>query len=350
MPDAATQPLSDRDRTILRLVVRRFVETAAPVGSKAVAEEDEIDLSSASVRAAMSRLEAAGYLDHPHTSAGRVPTQLGYRTYVDELMDARGLSNAERQILRESMVQRFGDLDALTRETSRLLGQLTSLLGVVLTPRLASGTLERLHVVPLSSTRVLFVMDVSGSVVRTVLAELDVELPRLARTDGLDRVVSQLNERLAGLSLEELRRTGADRLADLADEPTGVVRLVLRDVKELFADESGQAQLGGAELLATQPEFRDPDRARAVIEMLGNQDAVVDLMEQSAYAARPGRAIVRIGAAGLGGLEAYSIVAATYRLGDTTGRLGVIGPTRMDYPHTVALVEYAAELFSRGTL
>src|SRR5690606_18838830 len=141
--------LSQRERDILRRVVQRFIQTAAPVGSRTLADEEDLALTSASIRHTMSGLEAQGYLDHPHTSAGRIPTPRGYRAYVDELMDVSGLTAAEADLLRRGVERRLGDLEAVGRETSRLLGRLTNLLGVVLSPRLSTGTLERLDIVPL---------------------------------------------------------------------------------------------------------------------------------------------------------------------------------------------------------
>lgn len=347
--------LSPREREILRRVVQRFIETAAPVGSKALADEGDLALSSASIRSAMSGLEAQGYLDHPHTSAGRVPTARGYRAYVDELMDVTGLTPGEARLLREGVERRLGDLDALARETSRLLGRLTRLLGVVLSPRLSTGTLERLDIVPLSSTRVMVVIAVRGGLARTVIAELDGEVPVRA----LDAVVQRLNERLAGLTLEEIRRTGAERIEDLgAEDRTGVVRLVLRDAAVLFSeDEEGRrAAVGGAQHLVGQPEFQAPEEVQHVVELIENEEVVVHLLERPAPLdpAHPERAVVLIGGELDGGPDGgtgspYSIVRAHYRVGGTRGTVGVIGPARMDYARAVALVEHVAALLSRAS-
>lgn len=342
--------LSEREAVILRSVVTRFIQTAAPVGSKVLAEQGVVDLSSASIRNTLSALEAHGYLDHPHTSAGRIPTDLGYRAYVDELMDLPGVLPAERQLLRAGLEQVLGDVDSLMRETSRLLGHFTNLLGVVLSPRLATGVLERLDVVPLSSSRLMFVVSVRGGLVKTIVAELDAEVRRA----DLDRVVQAMNERLAGLTLEEVRQTAVERMRDLdAGDGTGVVRLVLNEAAALFAElpEERQAEVGGARQIVTQPEFQEPDEVRSVIELMENHEVVVHLLEAGAPAAGAlaDRAVVLIGhesdhADRFGGK--YSVVKAQYRFGDTTGSLGVIGPKRMDYAYVITLVEYLAGLLS----
>ena len=343
-PDRPAGPLSEREQDVLRRVVQHFIGTAAPVGSKALSED--VELSSASIRATMRDLEAAGYLGHPHTSAGRVPTEQGYRLYVDDLLDVTGLSQREADLLREGVRRRLGDLDAVARDTSRLLGRLSQLLGVVLTPQLSTGILERLEVVPLGSSRVLLVLALRGGVARTVTAELDAE------PAPLDAVVQRLNERLAGLTLAEIRRTGADRVQDLAhDDRTGVVRVVLREGPALFREESpGQrAAIGGAQHLVSQPEFNRPELVRDVVELAESEDVVVHLLERPAVLDpdEPDGAVVLIGReverAGPGG-PSYSVVTAPYRVGEASGAVAVIGPTRMDYGRAIVLVEHVARL------
>jgi heat-inducible transcriptional repressor len=341
--------LSEREQLILRTVVHRFIETASPVGSKALAQ-GSIALSPASIRNIMSDLEARGYLDHPHTSAGRVPTDLGYRTYVDDLMQVPDLDPVKRGVLRAEVERQVGDLEAVMRETARLMGQLTNLLGVVLSPDLTMGVLERLEAVLLSSERVMLIISVRGGIVRTIVAEVEAEIPRPA----LERIVAAINERLAGLTLEDIRRTVRDRVRDLSqDDPTGLVRVVLQRAPALFSDaaESRRAQVVGAQHLVVQPEFSEPMEVRNLVELLENEDVVVHLVEAGALRLgdRPGRAVVLIGSENAEErAENFSVVTARYRIGDTTGALGVIGPTRMDYGQVVALVEYVASLLSRA--
>ncbi len=354
-PGPERPALSEREALILRSVVRQYVETAAPVGSKALAERRVVDLSSASIRATLSALESLGYLDHPHTSAGRVPTDLGYRAFVDELMERPDLSPEQARRLRAELDPLRADVEALMRESSRLLGELTSLLGVVLSPRLATGVLEKIEAVPLTSERLMFVVAVRGGLVKTIVAELD-GAPELSRP-ALDRVVATMNERLAGLTLEEVRRTAHERMRDLgASDATGVVRLVLHQAEALFSEvaEERQAERGGAGGLVTQPEFQQPEQVQRVLELLENDDVLLHLLDTPA-APVPGRAVVLIGRETGGGTEApdglggdYSVVKASYRIGGAVGSLGVIGPRRMDYGRAVALVESLAALIGRA--
>ncbi len=335
----------------MRLVVQRFIDTAAPVGSRTLVEEDRVEWSSASVRGTMHALEEGGYLAHPHTSAGRIPTEAGYRAYVDELMDVRGLTEAEADLLRQTVLRRLGDVDAVARATSRLLGELTRLLGVVLTPSLATGTLERLEIVPLSSSRVMFVLAVSGGLARTLVAEVEAEVGAAE----LDAVVVRLNERLAGLTLDELRLTGSRRLHDLGGaDHTGIVRLVLRESPRLFGDAGGRrARLGGVPHLVEQPEFQQPGEVRSVVELVEDQEVIVHLLERPARfePSDHTRAVVRIGeelrrAGASSDGSGFAAVSARYVVGGAIGTVGVIGPTRMNYARAVALVEHIAALLS----
>lgn len=338
--------LSDRERSILRLLVEEFVDTAGPVGSRSLAKQSSLDLSAASIRNTMADLEDMGYLDHPYTSAGRVPTRMGYRTFVDELMDTPELTEMEREVLKMRLAQLVNDTDELLRESTRLLSKLSNLLGIALTPRLSTGILDRLDIVPLSGSRLMFVLSVRGGLVKTIVLGFEADL----RRSEIDRVVSILNERLAGLTLREIRETHEERVKDLRDQ-TGLIELVVDESALLFSEpEEGRLQFGGTENILTQPEFQEPDDVRHLIETIEDEDRVVqileDLLESAPDAA--GQVTVRIGAeTDEAEMDDYSIVTSPYRLGGTIGTLGVIGPTRMDYARAVALVENAASVINR---
>lgn len=340
-PASHTPPLSDREREILRLVVESFIHTADPVGSRALVKRYSLGLSPASVRNTMSDLEDAGFLDHPHTSAGRIPTVRGYRAFVDGLMETARLSPTEKQLLRAELERLAGDPEGLLQTTSRLLGRLSNLLGVVLTPNLAAGVLDRLEVVPLSSSRLMFVLSLRGGLVKTIVLEVDAEVDR----SRLERVVALLNERLAGLTMEEIRRTYAQRLHDV-DDQTSVVRLVLHRQADLFPQhDPRRLRLGSTQNLLQQPEFQQPTELRELIRLLEDEHFLVQLFEEQVEGETSARAIVTVGG---GQAERYSLVTASYRIGDAVGTVGVLGPLRMDYGRVVPLVEHVAALLSHS--
>lgn len=338
--------LSDRERMILRFVVEAFVDSAGPVGSRTLAKNTSLDLSAASIRNTMADLEDMGYLDHPYTSAGRVPTRLGYRTFVDELMDTPELSPVEQQVLKMHLAELAGDAEELLQESTRLLSKLSNLLGIALSPRLSTGVLERIDIVPLSDARLMFVLSVRGGLVKTIVLEFESDL----RRSKIDRVVSILNERLAGLTLREIRDTHEQRIRDLRDE-TGLIQLIMDESTLLFSEpKEGRLQFEGTQNILAQPEFQELDEVRRLIETIEDEDRVIQVLE-NLFESDPGavgQATVRIGSADdEEEMDAYSIVTSPYQLGDTIGTLGVIGPPRMDYARAVALVENAATAVNR---
>ncbi len=352
--------LTDREGEVLRLIVRSFVDTAGPIGSRFLAKHFKMGLSAASIRNTMSDLEDRGLLDHPYTSAGRVPTELGYRAFVDRLMQPKQLSADDQAYLLAHLGNFEDQPEVLLQECSRILGRLSNLLGVVLSPKLTTGILERLELVPLSSSRVMFVVSLKGGLVKTVILELHTTLGRR----DLDDVVSLLNERLAGLSIDEIRKTYADRMRDVQEEPTGIVKLVLKSSDNIFSEqEKGRVSFAGAPNIIGQPEFLEqPEALKRLVKLLEDENFIVELLEDETPFS-PGLVRIRIGSEIIGSdivvkdgtdstgdqfsADQYSIVTARYQLGNSEGTLGVIGPTRMHYSHVFSLVEGMSVLLSK---
>ena len=300
----------------------------------------------------MNDLESKGFLGHPYTSAGRVPTNLGYRTFVDSLMDSAIVTREERRLMKTQLSDVVDDSEALFREGSRLLARLAKLLGVVLSPHIATGVLERLEIVPVASDRVMFVLSVEGGLIRTIVLHISVEL----RRDRLDRLVELLNERLAGLKLDEIRKTCVSRVVDLKDEDTGIVQLILNESSHLFRDASADrtVEMEGTSNILSQPEFTDADSIRDLMELIDDESSVVRLLEnpKEEKHERSGRATVHIGREMTATEKrkarnrSLSVVTAPYYRSNMQGTIGIVGPTRMDYARVIALVEGVAMFMS----
>ena len=340
--------MTERQRSVLRMVVKSFIDTAGPVGSKYLKKEFELGMSSATIRSTMSDLETMGFLGHPYTSAGRVPTDLGYRAFVGQLMEAAVLEEDEKRIMRNELVDALNDTQALIKESSRLLARMAQMLGVVLSPKMDKGILQRLEIVQVASDSVLFVISVEGGHVRTILMKIESDLKR----SQLDKLVPLLNERLVGLTLDEIRRTCVPRIRDLANDDTGVIQLILNRSSDLFTEEpqSRTIQFDGTTYMLSQPEFSNSAPLRDLIEFLDDESLVVRLMEDD-LSHPPGRARIQIGCNTENRkseqfLERISIVTAPYVRSNMRGTIGVIGPTRMNYARAVALVEGMATLMS----
>ena len=211
-----TAPLTDRERQVLEAVIETYVQTAEPAGSRTIAKRYQLGLSPATIRNTMSDLEEKGYLYHPHTSAGRIPTDLAYRVYVDFLMRPPAVAPAQAQRLRGELEGQRAAIEAILSRAAQVLGVLTNELGVAVSPTIEEAVLERLDLLQVSSERLLLVLALQSGAVRTIFVEVPAELA----ADAVQHVTVVLNERLAGLTLKEIRATLADRLRDAApDEP-----------------------------------------------------------------------------------------------------------------------------------
>jgi heat-inducible transcriptional repressor len=214
--------LTERQREILSLIIQHYVLTANPVGSRYLARISSLGLSDASTRNIMSDLEFLGFIDHPHTSAGRMPTDKGYRVYVDDLMALEKLSEAERKAVARSLVDTLSAEDVI-KESTEILAKLTKQLSLVLLPALEEGVLERVELVSLSSSRVLIVLIASSGRVRTVTLETDTHI----ESSKIEELREVLNARLAGRSFREIKATFTERVADLPQHAKDVLRVFI---------------------------------------------------------------------------------------------------------------------------
>lgn len=334
--------LSERERNVLRYVVHDFIETAVPIGSRYISKrhEDELGLSAASIRNVMSDLEYLGYINHPHTSAGRVPTDLGYRFYLDSLMKQEAVSESNMRAIRENL-NSAEEEDEVFRQSSKLLSKISQQLCVVTSPYLRRGVFERMELVQLSTTRLMVIISLQMGLVRTMMMEVASEIPR----EKLDDLARFLNERLSGLSLDQIRESFADRVRDVQDENSGLVRLFIESVDKLFVpNKTEKLHIAGTESIVEQPEFENPKNFRGVIELISNEEIIIHVLEKSSV---PEGTRVTIGQENEDEkLKEYSVITSTYSLGGVTGSIGVIGPKRMDYARTIPLVDYVARAIS----
>jgi heat-inducible transcriptional repressor len=337
------EALNGRERDILRHVVYNFIQTAVPVGSRYISKHFEDPLSPATIRNVMADLEELGYLSHPHTSAGRVPTDLGYRYYIDFLMEMEELSDREKVEIQQQLAT-MADPDSLLRETSKLLGKISKQLSVVSSPHISSGVFEKLELVPIASSKLLVIISIRSGLVKTLMLEVGVEIQR----EYLEHISRVLNERLSGLTLRQIRDTFIERTRDVQDERTGLIRLFIDSVDQLFDDmkDRDKVHISGTQNIIEQPEFIDPRNFRSVIELIENDDIIVHLLEKHQESDQ--NFVITIGEENRESkAKEYSVVSATYDLEGVTGRVGIIGPTRMDYAKLIPLVDHIAKLVAR---
>ncbi|MDX2194649.1 MAG: heat-inducible transcriptional repressor HrcA [Gemmatimonadales bacterium] len=339
----APESLTDRELRVLEAVIQMYVETAEPAGSQSVARRYGLGVSSATVRAVMAELEEKGLLFHPHTSAGRIPTDRGYRLYVDGLMRLQPPSDHHRETIRSELGQSRTAIAEVLHRAAQVLGVLTEELGVAVAPALDDIVLERLAIVPVASERLLLVLELRSGMVRTIY----VQIPHATiAAPTLDEVARVLNERLAGRPLREIRETLPERLRDASDDGGAreLLNIFVTEGDELFAVERGDEAgvvLSGAGRLAEQPEFTDAARMRELLAITERRD----LLRQSLHARREQGLRITIGGEhGDPRLAGFTLVTSSYQVGELRGVIGVMGPTRMPYDKVIGLVDHTSRL------
>ncbi len=335
--------LNDREKSILRYVIHQFILTASPVGSRNISKKYDIGLSPASIRNIMADLEDTGFLGHPHTSAGRVPTDKGYRFYVDSLMEPPKLNLSEKKVIRQRIQDHLDDeTESVLHSTSRLLSDITNLLACITYPKFEDAILEKLQIVNLSSSRILVVLTIKSGLVKTITLELN----RDSSDGNFEGIQRLLNERLSGLTFREIRTTLRERMRGaLGEKFKPIIRLFVDSVDKIFADvaSSSKTIITGAKNIVKQPEFENHDSFQSIIELIEDRDIVVHIMDKKLTQIGSGLTITIGKENEEEKLSDYSLVAKEYKLGEAKGTVGIIGPKRMQYSKAIASVVYIAQ-------
>lgn len=335
--------LSDREKSILRNIIQQFVLTASPVGSKNLTNKFGLGLSSATIRNIMADLEDAGYLNHPHTSAGRVPTDKGYRFFVDSLMDPPLLKDEEKETILRELRSFMQETDDLVQVTSALLSDITNQLALVTYPKLDTGRLEKLQIVQLTSSRILVVVSIKSGLVKTITLEINAEF----NGDNIEAVQRLLNERLSGLTLSEIKRTIGERFRDISENYRPIIRVFLDSADRIFTgfNSSDRAIITGARNILRQPEFEKHEHFQSVIELIEDKDVIVHILNNKLNPEND--LVIKIGKENESErLNDYSLITKDYTVGDVSGTIGIVGPRRMQYSKMIASIVYVAEVLS----
>jgi heat-inducible transcriptional repressor len=333
--------LSERELRVLEAVVQTYIETAEPAGSQTIARRFGLGVSPATIRNTMSELEDKGYLFHPHTSAGRIPTDRAYRIYVNEIMRLAPPTHEAQTTLRSELAGSRSVVEEILRRAAQVLGVLTQELGVGVAPALDEMLLERLELVQVSSERLLIVFNLGAGVVRSIF----VEIPSRLADPAVQEVARILNQRLAGLTLQEIRNTIGERLRDTAGQGAAggeLLNIFIAEREGIFdLAERSTVVLGSAQMLAEQPEFASNARMRELIRLTERHD----LLREALAARRRHGLSITIGAENPDArLSEFTLVTASYETGGLKGVIGVMGPTRMPYDKIIGLVEHTSRL------
>lgn len=342
--------LTERERNVLEAVVRSYVETAEPAGSRTISRRSALGVSPATIRNTMADLEEKGFLYHPHTSAGRIPTDKAYRLYVDALIRVEPVAARDRNKLAAQIggVAGTGNsaIESILRRAAQALGILSQELGVALGPRLEQAVLQKLELVRLSSEKMILVLTLTGGAVRTIFIEIRGEIA----DEAIGEVQLVLNERLGGLTLLEIRGTLGARLRDVSptEGANELLNIFLQEGEQLFDVERSRdgdgVVLGQASVLAEKPEFASGESMKRLLALTETRTHLAEILRGRAPSSGVSITIGHEhGSQLLGGL---TLVTAEYRAGSLTGVIGVIGPTRMPYAKVISLVTHTSSLVS----
>ena len=334
--------LTERKKKVLRSVVDLYIRTAEPVGSKAITELPDMKYSSATIRNEMAELTTMGYLEQPHTSAGRVPSAAGYRLYVDELMADYRLSLDETKSINTAIEEKMQRVDKMVEKVAKLVSQATDLPAISMAARAGGATVKRFELILAGQGSVILVIMLSDDQVVNKLIKLPVSV-----TDGDLKILSAvLNATMTGLQAEEFSQELLDRVMGSAGGAASLVPIIMEFTAEtLNRQGSTNMAVAGQMRLLGQPEYRDVDKAQRLMSSL-DEEALANLpaVMQNANGTK-----VLVGPENVAQeLKDTSVVMTKFDIGDgMQGMIGVVGPTRMDYAKVTARLSYFAESLSK---
>jgi heat-inducible transcriptional repressor len=340
---AAEGEPNDRAQQLLRTLVECYIRDGQPVGSRTLTRESGLSLSAATIRNVMADLEEHGFVASPHTSAGRVPTDKGYRYFVDALLRYQPPDQSELAELKRHFDSRAGDSKALVAAASQAISSLTHLAGVVTVPRETSAALSQIEFVGLSGNRVLTILVVNGREVQNRVVQLD----RHFAPDELRRAAAYLNELFGGQELAGVRARLVDQLQETHEQMNRMMVDAIKLAQRAFADQPGERDadmvVAGETNLMGLAELSNVERLRRLFEAFAEKRDILHLLDQSLHA--DGVQIFIGHESGYRILDDCSVVVAPYTQDDrVVGVLGVIGPTRMAYERVIPVVDIAARM------
>ncbi len=331
--------LDERKMLVLRAIVDDYIHSAEPVGSRTIARRYELGVSPATIRNEMADLEGTGYIMQPHVSAGRIPSDKGYRFYVDMLMQPERISEAQRQKIQHKVSARQQQVEQLIQETSKLLALLTQYIAIVVAPPLTGSVLKHIQLVSIDDLSILVVMVLNPGMVQNKIIKTKTKYSLVELTTISER----LNLRLRGITYREI---GTHLIRDIQEE-FGDIGMALLEIISSELAESSQEQLylNGAIHIFNQPEFKDVDRAKSLLTVLEEKEIVSKVINElsrvTGVQVAIGHENNRVE------IQECSVVTSTYNVsGEVIGAIGVIGPTRMEYAKVFSIVDLMANSLS----
>ncbi len=333
--------LDERKYLILQAIIDDYILTAMPVGSRTISRKSGVGYSPATIRNEMSDLEELGYLDQPHTSAGRVPSNKAYRLYVDHLIKTSKLTSDERERMHDHLVSRSKQVESVIRSAAGVLSDATKYTSVIVAPKLGSLRIKHIQLVPVAERTALMIIVTNAGIVKDAV----IRVPEGMDADDLYSISRVLTQKLADKPLEAVRQAFSELLRT-AEQNRKLLGETLQVIEKRL-EEGGDASdviVGGSTNLLEYPEYSDVNKARSFLSVLESKDTLRKLLSRDGGM----EVSIRIGPENqLPALSDCSIVTASYRLGDqSTGTLGIIGPTRMNYNRVISVLDFMSRALS----
>jgi len=339
--------LNERKQKILHAVVTDYIQTAEPVGSRTISRHYKIALSAATIRNEMADLEELGYLMQPHTSAGRIPSQQGYRFYVDALMDATSLTQEEEEYLARlfTQLEKMREIDQIVQHTARALSVITRYTSLVLAPQIKQSAFKQMRLIPMDNDKALVVLITDTGYIRNKV----IEMPKALNQQEIDLVVAYLNKELSGQTIASLTSERLRKLRSDLYYHTDILNVLLNMLELCAQKPENRVYLGGASNILNQPEFKDVEKLKNLLTLFEEDERLTMVLENVTEGLS-----IRIGTENvLAEMKDCSLITASYHLhGRPIGTIGVLGPTRMEYARVKTIIEEISSRLNKliGTL
>ena len=325
--------LNDRKIQILQAIINDYIETAEPVGSRTIAKKYNLGISSATIRNEMSDLEEMGFIMQPHASSGRIPSDLGYRLYVDHLMQKRELSMDEQGYLQSVIARDISQIDYLMEETAKVISALTNYTTFISEPVGLRARIKQIRLLPLDYSSVLLVIVTEDNFMKNHV----IKMGTAPAENKIFEIGMYLNQAFQGCALEQIDQSVIHHLQEELGEYKGLLAPILRALESTMqAAEKVQVHMSGTKNILAFPEFSDITKAKSLFQTLEEKDVLVTLLEEG----KSNDMQILIGSENtVQGMQDCSVITATYKLSDDTrGTIGIVGPTRMDYSQVVSVL------------
>ncbi len=335
--------MDDRKQKVLLAIIKDYIATAEPVGSRTIAKKYRLGVSPATIRNEMADLEEQGYIEQPHTSAGRIPSERGYRYYVDYLMKRRELTRKEEDLIRREFGTKVEDVGQVIQKTGLLLSQLTQYTAMVLTPQVGVGSFKYIQLIPMNPSRAMVIAIMDNGIVHHRM----IDVPESISASDMDTISRVLNAKLQGLTMEDIRLTLLKEIYFELARHKHVLDLAMELIQDsLTPKKKDKIYLGGVFNMLNQPEFHNVEKVKTLLSILEQEKLLCELLTGGCV--EPG-VTVRIGGEIKNrNIKECSVVTAPYVVrGRRIGSIGVLGPTRMEYAKVISVVEFTTKSLSR---